>query len=207
MSQNAALIQDYAKSILMQYVSKPKAYAHIEAYVTALMIYDLAIAVRDGYDPATVTGVQCDIIGKYLGLLREIKGFALQNSGFGLLDYTQTPPIEGVSAFLDYAAEPSGHFLDYADGDTTYILTDAEFHIVIAMAIQRQHGNGSMENIHNTLYPVFGNDYLVVETQMGLHYFIQAVHQRMAGLLDALGFFPRPMGVKSTVVVKTVLSS
>lgn len=204
---NTQLISDYAKSILIQYVTKPKAFATIEAYVQALMIYDLAIAVRDGYDPATVSGVQADIVGKYLGLLREIKGFALQNSGFGYLDYSQTPPIEGILAYLDYAAEPSGHFLDYADGDATYILTDAEFHTVIAMAIQRQHGNGSLENIHATLFPVFGNDYLVVETQMQVHYFVQAVHQRMAGLLDALGFFPRPMGVKSTVVVKTVLSS
>lgn len=207
MSQNAALIQSYADALLMQYVNKPNAYAHITAYITALMIYDLAVSVRDGYDPATVVGVQADVIGKYLGILRVVKGFILQSSNFSYLLYGETPPIAGREPYARYGVAAGGHYLSYNDGKATYTLNDAEFQTCIAMAIQRQHGNASMKNIDDILFPVFGSSYLAVETTMGISYFIQANYERMAELLNGLGFFPKPMGVKETVTVKLVLSS
>ena len=206
-SMDSTLATDYAKALLMQYVNKPKAYATVQAFVQALMIYDLAISVRDGYDPATVKGVQADIIGKYLGIIRVVKGFLLQTSNFSYLLYGQTPPIAGHEPYNRYGNPMTGHFLSYNDGKATYTLSDEEFQVCIAMAIIRQHGNGSMKNIDDILFPVFGSSYLAVETPMEIHYFIQSSFERIAELVNALGFFPRPMSVKETVVVKLVLSS
>lgn len=207
MSQNEALVTDYSNALLMQYVNKPNAYATVKEFVNALMIYDLAIAVRDGYDPATVIGVQADIIGKYLGILRVVKGFILQSSNFSYILYGQTPPIAGRQPYNTYGNPLTGHFLSYNDGKATYTLTDAEFQTCISMAIMRQHGNASLKNIDEILYPVFGNSYLAVETPMQINYFVQANYERLAELLNGLGFFPKPMGVKDTIVVQLVLSS
>lgn len=207
LTPGGALTIDYANALLMQYLNKPKAYATIKAYVEALMIFDLAIAVRDGYDPSTVIGVQADVIGKYLGIIRVVKGFLLQTSNFSYLLYGQTPPIPGHEPYNTYGNPMTGHFLSYNDGKATYTLSDEEFQVCIAMAIMRQHGNASMKNIDDILFPVFGTSYLAVETQMQIHYFVQSSFERIAELVNALGFFPRPMCVKESVVVKLVLSS
>jgi hypothetical protein len=208
MSENNALIDTYSKSLIMQYVNKPKAFATIKAFITALMIYDLSIAVRDGYNPATVVGAQADVLGKYLGILRVVKGFILQSSNFSYLLYGQTPPIAGHQPYNRYGNPMDGHFLSYNDGKATYTMTDEEFQTCIAMAIMRHHGNGSLKNIDDILFPVFGaSGYLAVETPMGINYFIQANYERIAEMLNGLGFFPRPMSVKDTIEVKLVLSS
>lgn len=206
-SINSQLITDYSNALLMQYVDKPKAYTTISAYISSMMIADLAISVRDGYDPATVVGVQADIVGKYLGILRVVKGFILQSSNFSYLLYIQTPPITGHQPYNRYGNAQTGHFLSYNDGKATYTLSDEEFQVCIAMAIMRQHGNASMKNIDDILFPVFGNSYLAVETPMKINYFVQANFERMAELLNGLGFFPKPMGVAESVIVKIVLSS
>lgn len=64
------IAQYYANLLIMQYVSKPKAYATIKAYVTPVIMDQLPTQVQDAFDPATAIGVQLDTLGEYVGITR-----------------------------------------------------------------------------------------------------------------------------------------
>lgn len=64
----------YVDLLIIQYRSKTKARGHIEAMVSPFLCDLLPLAVRDGFDLNVCTGVQLDVIGKYVGADRIITG-------------------------------------------------------------------------------------------------------------------------------------
>lgn len=69
---NSELIEYYRNLLIIQYSVLEKAPAHIRALIDVIMFFDLMIEVRDAYDIDTAVGVQQDILGKYLGIDRNI---------------------------------------------------------------------------------------------------------------------------------------
>lgn len=69
---NAELIEYYRNLLIIQYSGLEKAPDHIRALITVLMIFDLIISVKNGYNIDNAVGVQQDIIGKYLGIDRNV---------------------------------------------------------------------------------------------------------------------------------------
>lgn len=204
---NTELIQYYQNLLLIQY-RKPKANATITALVGLLMIYDLMIMVRDGYNIDTAVGHQQDIIGKYLGITRVVKGFPLETTYWGYVTYGSTLPVAGVEPYSEYAdTPPSPGFLSYEDGLETYTMTDDEFRIILGMALRRRNTDSSIKTIHAVLFPVFGTSYAVFEGPMVINYKVNTTFKRLAAIADGAGMFPKPMAVKTTIVVEDVLSS
>lgn len=97
MSENASLIEYYKNLLILQYRDKPKAEGHIGNIISAGMIYDIMIAVRDGFDIDTAVGAQLDVLGKYIGSDREVTGTAFTRDYFGYAEYNDT-----VFAFKGY---------------------------------------------------------------------------------------------------------
>ena len=69
---NLELQQYYADLLILQYKGKPKAEATIKASVKPIIIFELAEAVKNGYNIDTAVGVQLDVLGKYIGLGRAL---------------------------------------------------------------------------------------------------------------------------------------
>lgn len=69
---NSELIEYYRNLLIIQYSVLENAPDHIRALIDVIMFFDLMEEVRDGYDIDTTVGVQQDIIGKYLGIDRNI---------------------------------------------------------------------------------------------------------------------------------------
>jgi hypothetical protein len=67
------LLQEYYSDLLiLQFKGKPKAEATIKAVVKPIIIFELAEAVKNGYNIDTAIGVQLDVLGKYIGLRRAL---------------------------------------------------------------------------------------------------------------------------------------
>lgn len=64
------LEQYYANLLIMQYASKPKAYATIIATAALFIMNQLPVAVQDAFSIDTAIGVQLDVLGKYVGISR-----------------------------------------------------------------------------------------------------------------------------------------
>lgn len=66
----AELKEYYASLLILQYLQKPKAQATIEALVDGPIMDQLPLDVQDAFSIDTSIGVQLDILGKYVGVLR-----------------------------------------------------------------------------------------------------------------------------------------
>jgi hypothetical protein len=67
-----ALVAYYVSKLILQYSDKPKAQGLIALFVKQALADDLATALIDAFDLATAVGPQLDIIGKYVGLPRNL---------------------------------------------------------------------------------------------------------------------------------------
>lgn len=81
---NLELVEYYKNLIIIQYSAKQKAVAHIEALIDIIMFYELMREVENAYDIDTAEGVQLDILGKYLGIDRNVptSPFVLTDTDF-----------------------------------------------------------------------------------------------------------------------------
>lgn len=83
------LIDYYAKLLILQYVSKPKAFATIQARVKPIIMDQLPLLVQAAFNLNTAVGVQLDILGKYAGVSRAALTFTgpitLNDSDFRIL--------------------------------------------------------------------------------------------------------------------------
>jgi len=67
----------YADLLILQYKSKPRAYATIKAYVDMLIQNQLLFAIREAFDIETAVGAQLDVLGeKYAGISRLVNTFS-----------------------------------------------------------------------------------------------------------------------------------
>lgn len=69
------LIDYYANLLILQYLQQPKAYAHVQALVTPVIMDQLPLDVQDAFDITTSEGVQLDVLGKYAGITRNVYDF------------------------------------------------------------------------------------------------------------------------------------
>lgn len=69
------LIDYYVKLLILQYLGQPKAYAHIRALVTPVIMDQLPLDVQDAFNIETTVGVQLDTFAKYVGVSRSGVGF------------------------------------------------------------------------------------------------------------------------------------
>src|SRR6516225_2366644 len=117
---NTTLVAYYVALLLLQY-KKPNAQAMVSSLITALMVYDLMVSVRDGYNVENAVGVQLDVLGKYLGPGRVVSGTPLSGSYFGYAKYGDSFPVSGIEGYSVYGTLPvSPGFLSYFDGQQTY---------------------------------------------------------------------------------------
>lgn len=86
--ENENLLDYYKNLLIVQYNDKTKARKTIRVLVDATMIYDIMVAIRDGFDLDTAIGKQLDILGKYIGSDRVITGTAFTRDYFGYVEYS-----------------------------------------------------------------------------------------------------------------------
>lgn len=70
MATDGQLQTYYANLLILQYRSKPKAFATIRAVAKAAIINQIPLAVQDAFNLDTAIGVQLDVLGKYAGVTR-----------------------------------------------------------------------------------------------------------------------------------------
>ena len=157
----AELIEYYRDLLIIQYNSKPKASGFIRAVLKILTIYDLIIAVRDGYNIDTAIGKQLDILGKYVGAKRYIPGTVFSRDYYGYAKYGDTSPYTfyRFKKYSDSITNIDWQFRSYAEtNQTQYSLTDTELRNLIKICIAKRNSNASLKDIDDFLYKYFGTD-------------------------------------------------
>lgn len=201
---NTELTAYYKDLLIMQYRDKPKALGHVGAVLDAGMIYDIAIAVRDGFNIETAIGKQLDILGKILGVSRTITGTTFTRAYYGYALYGDTTPFL-FNPMLLYGAEPPDvQFRDYRESSQSlYDLTDEEYRIILKLAVVRNTSNASVKTIDEILNVLFGAEcYFIDRMNMTVvSYMVGDKWARIFQIAKASGLLPNPAGVGTSLVV------
>jgi len=194
---DSELILYYVNLLILQYRSKPKAQEHITALINALMIYDLAIKVRDGYNINDAVGVQLDILGKYLGSDRIITGSVFTRDYFGFSEYSDTAPFTH-NPFIKYGdTVPDVQWRRYAESaQSLYELNDTEYRFVLNLKIIQNYSNASNKDIDLLLEEFFEDNVIFTDREnMTISYIFQDNIERLVTIAQSEGLLPKPAAV------------
>ncbi len=194
----------YQNLLIIQYKGKPKAAATV-GLLSAQVIADLIYSqVQDGFDLATATGAQLDIIGAYIGVYRTLAGFT--PSG---ISYFQLPTYadggSGFGGFADYSdvTPPMDFWILYSAIPTTFTMSDGQMSQLIQYVIAVHASDHSNASIDLILQQFFGAYVTLTDNgDMTLTYTHDLTNDPnlLFEIVNYLGLLPQPAGVTVNVV-------
>ncbi len=187
------LVGAYVRLLVFQY-QRPRARGQVAIMAKQLLMDGLPLGVRDAYDPATAVGPQLDVVGKYVGLRRNI-GPAAALPFFGFVRYSGTG--NNYNGFRSYTGSQNlnGVFYRYGFfGSRNTDLSDASFAFMIALQIILNSSDGTLYSIQRYLAALAPGTVTVVDNKdMTLTYTITGSPPVDSDTLAA--YLPKPMGV------------
>lgn len=192
-SQTAQLVAYYVERLAYLY-QKPRAQATVAAWGNQVMADSLPLSVQDAYDVKTAVGPQLDVLGKYIGLPRNI-GEPDPLPFFGFVDYTGA--LDNLNGFNGYNGSPNKDAIYYSygfAGQRNTNLSDASYAFMMALQIILNSSDGTLFSIQNYLNTLLPGIVTVIDNRdMTMTYNITV--QAIVSPTVLLAFLPRPMGV------------
>ena len=198
---DSELILYYVNLLILQYRKLPNAQAHIAALIKQLMIYDLMIQVRNGYDLDDAVGVQLDILGKYLGNDRIVTGSAFTRDYFGLVLYGATAPFDH-EPYIQYGDMiPDVQYRRYQeDAESLFTLNDEEYRFFLKLKLIQNYSNASNQEIDLFLDQFFGDNVIFTDRfNMSISYIFGENVERLVTIAVSEGLLPKPAAVGLSV--------
>lgn len=197
MAENTSLIEYYKNLLILQYRQKTKAEATIDAFVKALMIFDVIDSVRYGFNINTAEGVQLDTLSLYVGTSRYVPGTYFFREYFGYVLYGDITPF-AFNGYIQYGDPvPDVQFRTYEEGkQSDYALTDEELRKFIKLRIIKNNSSGSLKEIDDFLLFFFsGTVYVEEEANMEINYYVPLADLRIFTIAREMNALPSPAGV------------
>ena len=186
------ILSDYAKLLIVQYRNQLKAQATVKLFTNSSVCDGLPLQLQTCFNLDTAFGNQLTIIGKIVGVPRNVIGLNLNYNYFNFTDYSGQPASNG---FTDYASQPdtSGIFLlDYNDS-FVYTMTDTDMRVVIKLAILQNSKALTFKNIKEGLWEYFKGDINVTTSSMALAYTAKTSYTIAMTVAQFLNLLPHPM--------------
>ncbi len=192
------LLDYYAKLLIIQYRTLPKAEATIKCLVDNSMCDGLPLQLKACFDLDTAVGSQLTILGIIVGVPRNVYGLDLEHTFFQFTRYSGSPTGVGFGLYSD-SPYPISLFRRYQN-NATYTLTDFELRSLIRLKIIYNNTFSSLKNIVDGLWDIFGSEVQVVDNRnMTITFNVDSVYTNAMLAAEYLGILPKPMGVSATV--------
>ena len=200
-----SFIEEYEKLLIWQYQDKPKAKAHVNLLLSEYKkIYDLLNSIPDAFDLDKAVGKQQDILGKILGISRNVP-FTLAKKFFG---FTNNPN----SYYFDRRLKTTGLKIpfkrklenSYTDGQ----LDDFQYRLFLkAKAIKnnvkaKMIDDADRLSLQNAIDFLFdGAGFIIDNKDMTLTIWIDISYDTNLLLyIKQLDLLPRPQGVEIRLI-------
>lgn len=187
----------YVGRLLFQY-QKPKAQQNIAILANIGVADLLPLQVQDAYDPYKAVGPQLDVIGKYVGLPRNI-GDAAPVPFFGFVRYDGVGDNPNGMTSYNTTDNIGVLFFRYSyQGNLNTALSDLAYAFMIAMKIVLNSNDGTLASIQQLLHDVLPDFVTIVDNaDMTLTYSI-SVNAPVSPTVLA-PYLPKPMGVSLSI--------
>lgn len=195
-----AILQFYADLLIVQYNGKDKASRTIKLFANQATCDGLAQDEANAFNLDTAIGAQLDIIGRIVGVPRNVQGLVIGRTFYSFTDYASVAS-NGFASYVDAVYPSDVSWLSYADvSNASYTITDDEMRILIKLKIELNTKNSSTKDITEILWNFFGDDVEFIDNKdMTITYNISTDIQQVMEIAVFLGFLPKPMGVSKTV--------
>jgi hypothetical protein len=193
---NQQVLDYYTSKLIVQYRTKPNALATIELLANLAFCDGLMEVEPTCFDLETAVGAQLDILGRIVGVPREVYGLDLEHTFFNFTRYIAEPTSIGFGRYADdpYSADLFWryNFLNSA----VYTLTDVELLTLIKLKIILNNIYSSFKNLKEAIYDFFGSDIDVMDNKdMTLTYNIKTELTNAGAAAVFLGLLAKPAGV------------
>ena len=151
----------YGGLLIVQYKTKPKAQATVRLLAALPNGDGLLDQEMACFDLNTAVGVQLDILGRIVGVQREVYGLDLEHTFFSFTRYDGEPDSIGFGRYTDnpYSTDLFLRYNNWA----VYTLTDFELRTLIKLKIIFNNAYSSLKDLKEGLYAAFAGDIDVVE--------------------------------------------
>lgn len=200
------ILDEYQGLLIIQYKTKTKANATIKLLVNQSLCDGLPLDLMRAFDLDTASGDQLDILGRIVGVPRQVYGLDLIHTFFELTDYEEETSTVGFGRYNDnpYSTDL---FLRY-NNDATYSMSDFEMREVIRMKIIQNNTWSTLKDLMESLYAAFGTEIRLTDNKnMSIEYDSSLAFKNVVLVCEFLGILPRPMGVTTTVEISSYSSS
>lgn len=197
------LVAYYQNLLCIQYKALPNAVAQVGVNVTQVIANQIYGTVRDSFDPTTAIGEQLTILGEYVGAVRTVAEYDPTLSFFEFPSYSTSPsgPI-GFASYPD-TIDPIDYWLSYATSATTFVLTDGQMQQLIQYLIALHASDHSNQSLDLIFEQFFGSYVILTDGEnmtMTITHSASTDPNAFFGIVNQLGFLPKPAGVAVTVV-------
>lgn len=166
MSNLDDIITYYKNLLIYQYSNCEKANATIGALAENAGMNNLPFDLERAFDIDSAIGDQLTILGKYVGVPRNIYGLSINPSYLELITYSTTI-YNGRIGLRTYEDDPTpGYWLTYDTWNTgSFILDDASLRILIKLKIILNNIKSTFKNLIESLYSLFGSDVVITDNK------------------------------------------
>lgn len=198
----------YANLLIVQYHNKPKARKTIKLMARLLWTNMVLLQIRDAFDWKTATGMQLDIIGKWVGVDRFYKGQLFDfHPWFALIDWNSEPDnLQGGFSTFENFETLEGGFLDYENIlPTQNRLNDTAYRLMIGLKIIKNNISATCKNIDDAIWNYFeGRVYTTWQPDELTYYYAPELSEVMQVAQDK-NVLPCPTGVR--LILKEIIEN
>lgn len=197
MAQNLTIRQQvdiYTATLAYQYKTGTKNKPALSIYIKQLFGDLLAQQVLFGFDIDTAVGPQLDILGKYVGVSRNI-GLPVDKPYYNFSDYDGTLRPNGFTDYLNPAVNAQALWYQYQfSGTENTALTDTAYRFILKLKIVLNNNDGTLASVMQLLETFFpGTVALTDNKDMTITYTLTRRTPVDPEVIKA--FLPKPMGV------------
>ncbi len=189
----------YVNTLIIQYKTLDKAQQTIECLVNCAYCDGLPLQFNQAFDLDTASGDQLTILGKIVGVPRNIYGLDLVHQFYNFTRFTTRPASNG---FARWGSPNSTYLISRWRTSATYVTTDFELRALINLRIIYNNYFKSLGTVKNALYAVFAGSIDIVDNlDYSITYKVTAPYYNVGTICTYLGnILPKPMGVGISVV-------
>ena len=201
----STFIQEYAKLIVKQYYSKPKARAEIEFKIGEFeKLYNIINTFPDEFDIDLAYGDRLDKIGKIVGVSRSVSE-VVDKIGFGFEENSNARGFADKFNALDTSAP---FVLKFTPEYTDLQLDDPTFRLIIKAKIAVNNATAYMVSddrisVQEVIQSAFQNRAWVTDNyDMSMDLYVSPIYEgQYLRLINNLNLLPKPQGVRYNQII------
>ncbi len=197
----------FANLLAYEYRNSPRAYAQMNLWAKQAVFDAFPLQVQDAFNVDTAIGAQLDIIGKYVGVPRNI-GLPVARPYFGFYDIGASD--QNPNGFADSTAPAVNaqaiFFQAYFQGAEDTALSDEAYRLIIKLKIILNQNDGTLSSIQTFLNDFLPGLFLLTDNaDMTLTYNLLSPPPVAEPVLER--YLPKPAGVAVNFVYPTSSAS